>query len=127
MFGILNIPQAGEVCQAFFMASLQAVFGRQPGDVLAQFWAVFHLTYPNFGPIIGISISILSFSGGIKMRAIEHLSPQEREDLLVMYAKILGSFPDSHIDPVSKDFNKRLIEGARYLAPFIYSGKEPEE
>ena len=59
------------------------------------------------------------------VRTFEHLSAKEKEDLLVMYAKILGSFPDSHLDPISDNFNKKLTEGAKALAPFIYGVEEP--
>jgi hypothetical protein len=62
------------------------------------------------------------------MKTVEHLSSHEKENLLVIYAKILSNFPgEVHVDPTSRDFNRKLIEGARYLAPFIYGVEEPGE
>jgi hypothetical protein len=62
------------------------------------------------------------------MKTAEHLSIDEKEELLILCAKILANFiSDCHIDPASKDFNKKLIEGARALAPFMYNLEETRE
>jgi hypothetical protein len=58
------------------------------------------------------------------MRTIENLSQKEKEDLLILYAKILANFPgEVQVDPVSGNFPQQLIEGAKYLAPFIYGAE----
>jgi hypothetical protein len=59
------------------------------------------------------------------MRTVAELTEREKENLLILYAKILANFPGhQHVDPSSKEFNESLKKGAKYLAPFIYSDVE---
>jgi hypothetical protein len=55
------------------------------------------------------------------VEVFDRLSWEKMENLLVLYAKILANFPRQVAgDPMSEEFLKKLVEGARELAPFIF-------
>jgi hypothetical protein len=57
--------------------------------------------------------------------AFEHLGRQDKEDLLVLSAKILATFVGPiNLDPNSKEFYKKIIDGAHSIAPFFYAELE---
>jgi hypothetical protein len=56
------------------------------------------------------------------MKTFDELDKEQKEHLLDLYARILANFPEhAHIDPRSMNFNEKLLEGARFLAPHIYN------